>query len=198
LFFFLGIIDQIVLSSPLGKIETPNAKKRHRRLQQTNATNSINNSGTPKSMSNNNGGDDDGDENVFIIVSLDKQWYFEAQSNEERDEWVQALEQQILFSLQNIESSKAARAAKIGGPTMADTASIQTIKQIPGNGFCADCDQISKKRFNENIFCIFIFLDPTWASLNLGALICMDCASLHRNLGTHLSRVRSLELDEWP
>ncbi|CAF5128843.1 unnamed protein product [Rotaria sp. Silwood1] len=26
----------------------------------------------------------------------------------------------------------------------------------------------------------------------------MDCASLHRNLGTHLSRVRSLELDEWP
>ncbi|CAF3727394.1 unnamed protein product [Rotaria sp. Silwood1] len=41
-------------------------------------------------------------------------------------------------------------------------------------------------------------LNPTWASLNLGALICMDCASLHRNLGTHLSRVRSLELDEWP
>ncbi|CAF3262863.1 unnamed protein product [Rotaria sp. Silwood2] len=177
-----GIIDQVVLSSPLGKIETPNAKKRHRRVQQTNPTNLINNSATPKQISNNNGGDDDGDENVFIIVSLDKQWYFEAQSNEERDEWVQAIEQQILFSLQNIESSKAARAAKIGGPTMADSASIQTIKQIPGNGFCADCEQIN----------------PTWASLNLGALICMDCASLHRNLGTHLSRVRSLELDEWP
>jgi hypothetical protein len=133
-------------------------------------------------MSNNNGGDDDGDENIFTIVSLDKQWFFEAPSNEERDEWVQAIEQQILFSLQNIESSKAARAAKIGGTTIADSASVQTIKQIPGNGFCADCDQIN----------------PTWASLNLGALICMDCASLHRNLGTHLSRVRSLELDEWP
>ncbi|CAF3501843.1 unnamed protein product [Rotaria socialis] len=177
-----GIIDQVVAASPLGKIETPNAKKRHRRLQQTNPVNFINNSGTPKGVSNNNGGDDDGDENVFIIVSLDKQWHFEAQSNEERDEWVQAIEQQILFSLQNIESSKAARAAKIGGPSMADSASIQTIKQIPGNGFCADCDQ----------------MNPTWASLNLGALICMDCASLHRNLGTHLSRVRSLELDEWP
>jgi len=113
---------------------------------------------------------------------LDKQWFFEAQSNEERDEWVQAIEQQILFSLQNIESSKAARAAKIGGTTIADSASVQSIKQIPGNGFCADCDQ----------------LNPAWASLNLGALICMDCASLHRNLGTHLSRVRSLELDEWP
>jgi hypothetical protein len=46
---------------------------------------------------------------------------------------------------------------------------------------------------------LFHFIsDPTWTSLNLGALICMDCASLHRNLGTHLSRVRSLELDEWP
>jgi len=76
---------------------------------------------------------------------LDKQWYFEAQSNEERDEWVQAIEQQILYSLQNIESSKAARAAKIGGPTMADSASIQTIKQVYGNGFCADCEQPSKK-----------------------------------------------------
>ncbi|CAF3962365.1 unnamed protein product [Adineta steineri] len=170
------------ISTTAGKIETPNAKKRHRRLQQSNTPNSTNNSTTSKSTSNTNGGDDDGDENVFIIVSLDKQWFFEAQSNEERDEWVQAIEQQILFSLQNIESSKAARAGKTGGTTIADSASVQAIKHIPGNGFCADCDQ----------------LNPTWASLNLGALICMDCASLHRNLGTHLSRVRSLELDEWP
>ncbi|CAF5023987.1 unnamed protein product, partial [Rotaria sp. Silwood1] len=170
------------LSHTQRKIETPNAKKRHRRNQQSNVNNPINNFTTPKSISNTNGGDDDGDENVFIIVSLDKQWFFEAQSNEERDEWVQAIEQQILFSIQNIESSKAARAAKIGGPTIADPASVQAIKQISGNNFCADCDQIN----------------PTWASLNLGSLICMDCASLHRNLGTHLSRVRSLELDEWP
>jgi hypothetical protein len=44
---------------------------------------------------------------------------------------------------------------------------------------------------------MFTIEDPTWASLNLGSLICMDCAAVHRNLGTHLSRVRSLELDEW-
>ncbi len=36
---------------------------------------------------------------------------FEVQSNEERNEWVQAMEQQILFSLQNIESSKAVQTA---------------------------------------------------------------------------------------
>lgn len=41
-------------------------------------------------------------------------------------------------------------------------------------------------------------LDPTWASLNLGALICIECSGIHRNLGTHLSRVRSLDLDDWP
>jgi Arf-GAP/GTPase/ANK repeat/PH domain-containing protein 1/3 len=37
----------------------------------------------------------------FHIVSLDnKQWFFEANSSEERDEWVAAIEQQILNSLQ--------------------------------------------------------------------------------------------------
>lgn len=45
---------------------------------------------------------------------------------------------------------------------------------------------------------IWLFLDPDWASLNLGALICIECSGIHRNLGTHLSRVRSLDLDEWP
>lgn len=41
-------------------------------------------------------------------------------------------------------------------------------------------------------------VDPDWASLNLGALICIECSGIHRNLGTHLSRVRSLDLDDWP
>uniref|UniRef100_A0A803YGE5 Arf-GAP domain-containing protein n=1 Tax=Meleagris gallopavo TaxID=9103 RepID=A0A803YGE5_MELGA len=41
-------------------------------------------------------------------------------------------------------------------------------------------------------------VDPTWASLNLGALICIECSGIHRNLGTHVSRVRSLDLDDWP
>lgn len=40
--------------------------------------------------------------------------------------------------------------------------------------------------------------DPDWASLNLGALMCIECSGIHRNLGTHLSRVRSLDLDSWP
>lgn len=43
----------------------------------------------------------------FIIVSLTGQtWHFEATTYEERDAWVQAIESQILASLQSCESSK--------------------------------------------------------------------------------------------
>lgn len=41
-------------------------------------------------------------------------------------------------------------------------------------------------------------VDPDWASLNLGALMCIECSGIHRHLGAHLSRVRSLDLDDWP
>ena len=43
-----------------------------------------------------------------------------------------------------------------------------------------------------------LFADPDWASLNLGVLICIECSGIHRQLGSHISRVRSLDLDEWP
>lgn len=48
------------------------------------------------------------------------------------------------------------------------------------------------------LFLVFYHADPDWASLNLGALMCIECSGIHRNLGTHLSRVRSLDLDDWP
>uniref|UniRef100_A0A8C9THR3 Arf-GAP with GTPase, ANK repeat and PH domain-containing protein 3 n=1 Tax=Scleropages formosus TaxID=113540 RepID=A0A8C9THR3_SCLFO len=115
----------------------------------------------------------------FIIVSLTGQmWHFEASTYEERELWVQAIESQIFASLQSCESSK--NKSRLG--SQSDALAIQSIRNVRGNSFCVDCDSPN----------------PDWASLNLGALICIECSGIHRNLGTHLSRVRSLDLDDWP
>ena len=121
---------------------------------------------------------DDSDGYEFSIVSLDnKQWLFEAPSQEERDDWVTAIEQQILASLQGNESNK--KKGALGHDPLA-VAHIKT--QVAGNNLCADCDTPG----------------PEWASINLGLLVCIECSGIHRNLGSHISKVRSLDLDEWP
>lgn len=105
-----------------------------------------------------------------------KQWHFEAATIDERDEWVQIIEQEIFKSLQANTSSKSKP------PSSNDLASMQMIKErVNGNKFCADCDAPT----------------PEWASLNLGILMCIECSGIHRNLGSHISKVRSLGLDEW-
>lgn len=38
---------------------------------------------------------------------------------------------------------------------------------------------------------------PRWASTNLGCFLCIRCSGIHRNLGTHISKVRSVTLDKW-
>jgi len=38
--------------------------------------------------------------------------------------------------------------------------------------------------------------DPRWLSTNLGVLICLECCGIHRNLGVHISRTQSLEIDQ--
>ncbi|CAC5395626.1 AGAP [Mytilus coruscus] len=136
-------------------------------VKQRHSSNSDNNFTQPQ--------DSDGYE--FMIISLEnKQWHFEATDCNERDEWVNAIEQQILNCLQGNESSKSKK------HLTADPAGVQTIRGVRGNNVCADCGTAN----------------PDWSSLNLGTLICIECSGIHRNLGTHLSRVRSLDLDEWP
>jgi len=37
--------------------------------------------------------------------------------------------------------------------------------------------------------------EPEWLSLNTGAIICIECSGIHRSLGAHISKVRSLTMD---
>lgn len=37
-----------------------------------------------------------------------------------------------------------------------------------------------------------------WAVINAGVVICIQCSGIHRSLGVHVSKVRSLALDRWP
>ncbi|CAI8057012.1 Stromal membrane-associated protein 1 [Geodia barretti] len=49
------------------------------------------------------------------------------------------------------------------------------------NRFCADCHAKG----------------PRWASWNLGVFMCIRCAGIHRHLGVHISKVKSVNLDSW-
>ncbi|KAK6622333.1 hypothetical protein RUM44_002144 [Polyplax serrata] len=49
------------------------------------------------------------------------------------------------------------------------------------NKYCVDCDAKG----------------PRWASWNLGVFLCIRCAGIHRNLGVHISKVKSVNLDSW-
>lgn len=55
------------------------------------------------------------------------------------------------------------------------------IRSLPGNNKCCDCDNIN----------------PQWASISYGCLMCLECSGHHRSMGVHLSFVRSIQMDSW-
>ncbi|KAI1118651.1 hypothetical protein F5Y14DRAFT_399300 [Nemania sp. NC0429] len=59
---------------------------------------------------------------------------------------------------------------------------IKSLLKLEPNKVCADCKR------NKH---------PRWASWNLGIFICIRCSGIHRGMGTHISRVKSVDLDSW-
>ena len=52
---------------------------------------------------------------------------------------------------------------------------LKRIRKLPENHKCADC---------ESPF-------SNWASVNLGIFLCIQCAQVHRGLGSHISKIKS-------
>ncbi len=59
---------------------------------------------------------------------------------------------------------------------------LNKLLKKPENRLCADCKNNP----------------PSWASINLGVFVCIQCSGCHRELGTHISKIKSINLDTWP
>nr|XP_048689729.1 arf-GAP with coiled-coil, ANK repeat and PH domain-containing protein 1 isoform X3 [Caretta caretta] len=69
------------------------------------------------------------------------------------------------------------RSPRAGG----DKRVLDQVQRLEGNAQCCDCREPA----------------PEWASINLGITLCIECSGIHRSLGVHFSKVRSLTLDSW-
>lgn len=61
-------------------------------------------------------------------------------------------------------------------------ATLKQLVKLEGNKSCGDCKR------NKH---------PRWASWNLGVFVCIRCSGIHRSLGVHISKVKSVDLDTW-
>jgi stromal membrane-associated protein len=56
---------------------------------------------------------------------------------------------------------------------------IEKYLKRPENQLCADCKRPQ----------------PTWASMNLGVFVCIKCSGCHREIGVHVTKIKSINLD---
>jgi len=132
---------------------------------------------------------------AFRIVSPAKTYYLRAESASEQKLWIEAIttaiasllnssvSEQILADHEERTSKYAGTHTRtlssVAGNDASTATTLSILSELPGNGACADCGMPR----------------PDWASLNLGVLLCIQCSGIHRQLGVHVSKVRSVTLD---
>ncbi|XP_055450312.1 arf-GAP with coiled-coil, ANK repeat and PH domain-containing protein 1 isoform X2 [Psammomys obesus] len=137
----------------------------------------------------------------FEVVSTSKSCLLQADSERLLQLWISAVQSSIAsaFSQAHLENSPRGpgqvsghlalgSAATLGGGGPArgrepgGTGQVAAqVQSVDGNAQCCDCREPA----------------PEWASINLGVTLCIQCSGIHRSLGVHFSKVRSLTLDSW-
>ncbi|XP_053119643.1 arf-GAP with coiled-coil, ANK repeat and PH domain-containing protein 1 isoform X2 [Hemicordylus capensis] len=132
----------------------------------------------------------------FEVVSPSKSCLLQADSERHQQAWVCAVQNSIAsaYNEGHMESSgqPLERTASLSAGTLqspsgrklrggVDKHVVDRVQHLEGNAQCCDC--------REPV--------PEWASINLGITLCIECSGIHRSLGVHFSKVRSLTLDSW-
>ncbi|KAM8882362.1 arf-GAP with coiled-coil, ANK repeat and PH domain-containing protein 1 isoform 2-T3 [Synchiropus picturatus] len=128
----------------------------------------------------------------FEVVSPSKCCLLQADSERQQQAWISAVQNSIASAFQECREdplSPRQRCSSVSadsprGALDQDNEGIKALDEvqaIPGNRQCCDCGEPG----------------PDWASINLGITLCIVCSGIHRSLGVHFSKVRSLTLDSW-
>ncbi|XP_041101250.1 arf-GAP with SH3 domain, ANK repeat and PH domain-containing protein 1-like isoform X2 [Polyodon spathula] len=118
------------------------------------------------------------DKKCFDLISHNRTYHFQAEDEQEFVIWISVLtnnkEEALNMAFRGEQST--------GENSLEDLtkAIIEDVLRMPGNEVCCDCGA----------------QDPKWLSTNLGILTCIECSGTHREMGVHISRIQSMELDK--